>query len=166
MHKLSCLCPCVLQNARGGQGQGLIPAHTHNIQETSQLAALAQSSLVLQQQQQDQHPYQPPTTYRPLLVQRRDSPAPGTSSNVQIVPALDYRVPLLAADGIVARLHQLRANVQDDGELIGYTGFQQPVAAQRRLDRGGIGANQPVQAHARFQQYQGRQKLESYRVQY
>lgn len=74
-------------------------------------------------------------------------------------------MPLLAADGIVARLHQLRANVQDDGELIGYTGLQQPVA-QRRVDRAGIGASQPVQAHARFQQYQGRQKLESYRVQY
>ncbi|OXU29814.1 hypothetical protein TSAR_013407 [Trichomalopsis sarcophagae] len=81
----------------------------------------------------------------------------------QIVPALDYRVPLLAADGIVARLHQLRANVQDDGELIGYTGLQQPSLAQRRVDRGGVAQSQPVQAHARFQQYQGRQKLESYR---
>jgi hypothetical protein len=153
----------VLQNARGGQGQGLLtPAHTHNIQDTSHLATVVRSSALLQQHQQQQ--FQRPTTYRPVL-QRRDG-------NVQIIPALDYHVPLLAADGIVARLQQLHANVQDNGELIGYVGIPQvPLLAQRRLDHGVDlfkmqHITQTPQVYPRFQQYQGQQNLESYHVQY
>lgn len=122
----------MLQNARGG-GQGQV---------------LLQQP---QQRQRVQIQHQQPTTYRPVL-QRR-----GDLVQVQVVPAVDYRVPVYATDGVhLTRLHQ----VDSQTDLLGF-GAVSPLVARRISP-----AAQVQQAHARFHQYQGGQNVNSYHVQY
>lgn len=135
----------MLQNARGGQGQA------NNVQQ-QQPPQLHRQQIIL-----PLHQYQRPTTYRPQI-QRRESTKDDTK--IQIIPALAYQ-----SDDIIIGNRRSTTSLQEDGRLANYVPVIPGSIFQLRTRE-----EQPVQAHARFQQlfYQGpKQRLESsYQVQY